>query len=356
MLKSDRSDEFVKNFAGQWLQTRDVESVSIDARVILARDAGTERENRERFENYQRLNREIDEAEKARDEAKVAALREEMNVLRSKFRGQRRIEFGGSLRTAMRREAELYFRHLLREDRSVLELVQTNSTFLNGELARHYGIDGIDGDHMRLVQLSQDSLRGGVLTMGSVLAVTSNPTRTSPVKRGLFVLDNLLGTPPPPAPPNNPSLEVSEKTADGRELTLREALAIHREKPLCSSCHNRMDPLGLALENFNALGAWRDKELGQPIPSVAGQLVTGEKFADVRELKQLLITARREDYFRCITEKLMTYALGRGPQPSDTTAVDAIVADLEKSGGRFSTLITGIIESVPFQKRQRTTP
>lgn len=356
MLKSDRSDEFVKNFAGQWLQTRDVESVSIDARAVLSRDSGTEKEMRERFENFRRLNREIDEAEKARDEAKVAALREEMNVLRSKFRGQRRIEFGGSLRTAMRREAEIYFRHLLREDRSVLELVQTNSTFLNSELARHYGIEGVDGDHMRLVELPQDSLRGGVMTMGSVLAVTSNPTRTSPVKRGLFVLDNLLGTPPPPAPPNIPSLEVSEKTADGRELTLREALAIHREKPLCSSCHNRMDPLGLALENFNALGAWRDQELGQPIPSVAGQLVTGEKFADVRELKQLLVTARREDYYRCITEKLMTYALGRGPQPSDITTVDAIVADLEKSGGRFSTLITGIIESAPFQKRQRTTP
>jgi hypothetical protein len=311
---------------------------------------------RERFENYQRLNREIDEAEKARDEAKVSALREEMDILRSKFRGQRRIEFGGSLRSAMRREAEMHFRHLLRADRSVLELVQTNSTFLNGELARHYGIEGVDGDHMRLVQLPQDSLRGGVLTMGSVLAVTSNPTRTSPVKRGLFVLDNLLGTPPPPAPPNIPSLEVSEKTADGRELTLREALAIHREKPLCSSCHNRMDPLGLALENFNALGAWREQELGQPIPPVAGQLVTGEEFADVRELKQLLVTARREDYFRCITEKLMTYALGRGPQPSDITTVDAIVADLEESGGKFSTLITGIIRSAPFQKRQRTTP
>ena len=356
MLESDRSDEFVRNFSGQWLQTRDVESVSIDARVVQSRDAGTEQEMRERFEHYRRLNREIDKAEKARDEARVATLREEMEALRSKFRGQRRIEFGGSLRSAMRREAEMLFRHLLREDRSVLELVDTRATFLNGELARHYGIGGVDGDHMRLVELPPDSPRGGVLTMGSVLAVTSNPTRTSPVKRGLFILDNILGTPPPPAPPNIPSLEASEKTADGKELSLREALALHREKPLCSSCHNRMDPLGLALENFNALGAWRERELGQEIPPVAGRLVTGEEFSDVRELKQLLVTARRQDYYRCITEKLLTYALGRGPQPSDITTVDAIVAELEESGGKFSTLLTGIIGSAPFQQRQRTSP
>ncbi len=356
MREDGRSDEFVKNFAGQWLQARDVEGVSIDARTVLARDSGTERENRERFENFRRLNREIDEAEKARDQTKLAALKEEMTTLRSKFRGQRRIEFSGSLRSAMKREAEMLFRHLLREDRSVLELVDNDSTFLNEELANHYGVPGVQGGDMRLVKLPPDSPRGGVITMGSVLAVTSNPTRTSPVKRGIFILDNLLGTPPPPAPPNIPSLEASEKGANGEELTLREALALHREKPLCASCHNRMDPLGLALENFNALGAWRDKELGQPIPSVAGQLITGEKFADVKELKHLLVTSRREDYYRCITEKLLTYALGRGPEPCDITTVDAIVEGLERSGGQFSTLITGIIESAAFQKRQLTTP
>jgi hypothetical protein len=356
MLADGRSDELVRNFAGQWLQARDVESVSIDARVVLARDAGTDRETRERFERFQRLNREIDQAERARDEAKVATLREEMNALRARFRGQRRVEFGGSLRTAMRREAELLFRHLLREDRSVLELVQTDSTFLNEELARHYNIPGVHGGEMRLVKLPPDSPRGGVMTMGSVLAVTSNPTRTSPVKRGLFILENLLGTPPPPAPPDIPSLEASEKGADGEELTLREALAAHREQALCSSCHNRMDPLGLALENFNAMGLWRDQERGQPLPPAGGRLVTGEEFADVRELKQLLVTARREDYYRCLTEKLLTYAIGRGPEPCDITTVDAIVEKLERSGGRFSTLITGIIESAPFQKRQRSTP
>ncbi|MCW1914120.1 DUF1592 domain-containing protein [Luteolibacter sp. GHJ8] len=352
LLKDRRSGEFVENFAGQWLQTRDVEGVSIDARVVLSRDSGTEKEMNERFQTFRRLNREIDEAEKAGDQGKVATLREEMKALRAKFRG-RRIEFGGSLRTAMRREAEMYFEYLLREDRSVLELVDTDSTFLNGELASHYGIPGVEGGDMRLVKLPPDSPRGGVITMGSVLAVTSNPTRTSPVKRGLFILDNILGTPPPPAPPNIPSLEASEKGANGEELSLREALALHREQPLCSSCHNRMDPLGLALENFNAMGLWRDQERGQPLASPEGQLITGEKFADVRELKHLLVTSRRTDYYRCITEKLLTYALGRGPEPCDITTVDAIVEKLEASGGKFSTLITGIIESAPFQKRQR---
>jgi hypothetical protein len=354
MLKDRRSDEFVENFAGQWLQTRDVESVSIDARVVLSRDSGTEKEMNERMQTFRRLNREIDEAEKANNSEKVATLRGEMRALRAKFRGNgRRVEFSGSLRTAMRREAEMYFKYLLREDRSVLDLIDSDSTFLNGELAAHYGIPGVEGGEMRLVKLPPDSPRGGIITMGTVLAVTSNPTRTSPVKRGLFILDNILGTPPPPAPPDIPSLEASEKGANGEELTLREALAMHREKPLCSSCHNRMDPLGLALENFNAMGLWREKERGQPLASPEGQLITGEKFADVRELKRVLVTSRREDYYRCMTEKVLTYALGRGPEPCDITTVDAIVEKMEANGGKFSTLITGIIESAPFQKRQR---
>jgi mono/diheme cytochrome c family protein len=356
MLADGRSDEFVRHFAGQWMQARDVEGVSIDARVVLARDAGTEKENRERFENFRRLNREIDAADKAGDAAKLAALREEMAALRARFRGQGRIEFGGSLRHAMRRELELLFRHVLREDRSVLELVDNPATFLNEELARHYGIPGVSGGEMRLVELPPDSPRGGVLTMGSVLAVTSNPTRTSPVKRGVFILDNILGTPPPPAPPDVPSLEEAGTGQDGEELALREALALHREKPLCSSCHDRMDPLGLAFENFNALGAWRDQELGRPLPPVEGRLVTGETFSSVQELKRLLVTERRQDYYRCLTEKVLTYALGRGPEPCDTTTVDEIVGRLEESGGRFSTLLTGIIESPAFQKRRRTTP
>ena len=256
----------------------------------------------------------------------------------------------------MRREAEMLFRHLLQEDRSVLELISNNKTFLNEDLARHYDIPGVDGDDMRLVDLPPDSPRGGVLTMGTVLAVTSNPTRTSPVKRGLFILDNILGTPPPPAPPNIPSLEASEKSSDGRELSMREALALHSSSPLCASCHNRMDPLGFAFENFNAMGLWREKDRGEPLPPASGKLVTGEPFADVRALKQLIVTSRRSDYYRCLTEKMLTYAIGRGPQPCDIQAVDTIVDRLDQTGGQFSTLILGIVESPPFQKRQRSIP
>jgi hypothetical protein len=192
--------------------------------------------------------------------------------------------------------------------------------------------------------------------MGTVLAVTSNPTRTSPVKRGLFILDNILGTPPPPAPPNIPSLEASEKSSDGRELSMREALAQHSSSPLCASCHNRMDPLGFAFENFNAMGLWREKDRGEPLPPASGKLVTGEPFADVRALKQLIVTSRRADYYRCLTEKMLTYAIGRGPQPCDIQAVDTIVNQLEATDGKFSTLILGIVESPPFQKRQRSLP
>jgi hypothetical protein len=357
MLRDNRSDKLVENFAGQWLQTRDVESVSIDARIVQARDIGQEKDMRGRFELRQRLNQAIDEAEKAHDTEKLASLRKELEELRAKFSNRgRRIEFGGSLRRTMRREAELMFRHLLREDRSVLELIDNDSTFLNDELASHYGIPDVRGGEMRLVKLPPDSPRGGIITMGTVLAVTSNPTRTSPVKRGLFILDNILGTPPPPPPPNIPSLEASEKTSDGSNLTLREALALHREQPLCSSCHNRMDPLGLALENFNAMGSWREMDQGMPLEPPAGKLITGEPFADVRELKRLLVTARRTDYYTCLTEKLLTYALGRGPEPCDIPTVEAIVNKLEQTNGRFSSLIMGIIESPAFQKRQRTTP
>ncbi len=357
MVSSDRSSEFVKNFAGQWLQTRDVESVSIDARVVLARDSGSEKDMRERFETRQRLNREIDDAEKNHDEVKLAALRKEMEAFRAKFsNGGRRIEFSGSLRSAMRKEAEMLFAHLLRTDGSVLSLVDNDSTFLNNELADYYGIPGVEGGDMRLVKLPADSPRGGVLTMGTVLAVTSNPTRTSPVKRGLFILDNILGTPPPPPPPNIPSLEASEKGHDGSERSLREALALHREAPLCSSCHDRMDPLGLAMENFNAMGRWRDKELGLDLGSPAGKLITGEQFADVKQLKHLIVTARRDDYYRCLVEKTMTYALGRGPQPCDITTQDQLVENLKQTDGKFSSLINGIIESAPFQRRHRELP
>ena len=190
--------------------------------------------------------------------------------------------------------------------------------------------------------------------MGSVLMVTSNPTRTSPVKRGLFVLDNFLGSPPPPAPPNIPSLDAAADTVAGRTATLREQLEIHRENPSCSSCHNRMDPIGLAFENFNALGMWRDKESDQPV-NAAGKLVTGEPFNGVSELKRILVTEHRREVYACLTEKLLTYALGRGVEYYDVETVDQIVAKMEADGGRFSALLAGVIESAPFQRRRDAT-
>jgi hypothetical protein len=249
----------------------------------------------------------------------------------------------------MRQETEKYFEYVVREDRSVLELVDSDYTFLNERLAKHYGIPEVTGDEIRLVKLPSDSVRGGILTQGTVLAVTSNPTRTSPVKRGLFVLDNILGTPPPPPPPDIPPLEDAAKAVTGREPSLRETLELHRSQPLCHSCHNRMDPLGLALENFNAMGMWREKERDQPIDST-GTLITGEPFQTTRQLKQILAANHSDAFYRCLTEKLMTYAIGRGLDHRDTETVDQIVAKLEETNGRFSALLAGIINSAPFQK------
>jgi hypothetical protein len=245
-------------------------------------------------------------------------------------------------------EADKVFAHIARGDRSVLELIDADYTFLNERLAKHYGITGVSGNEMRLVKLDAESPRGGVLTMGAPLIVTSNPTRTSPVKRGLFILDNILGMPPPPPPPDIPNLEDSDKELKGSG---REILELHRSKPLCHSCHNRMDPLGFALENFNALGMWREKERGLPIDAT-GSLVTGEQFKDVREVKKVLATNHRESFYRCLTEKMLIYALGRGLEYYDVETVDQIVERLNRENGRFSVLLSGIVESAPFQKRR----
>jgi hypothetical protein len=271
-------------------------------------------------------------------------------MFRGRFFGPR-VEFDRDLRLAMRRETEMLVGHVLREDKSVLELIDSNYTFLNERLAQHYGIKDVTGRDMRKVELPADSPRGGILTHGSVLTVTSNPTRTSPVKRGLFILENIVGSPPPPPPEAVPDLEDSEKEFKDRQPTLREVLEVHRRNALCSSCHTRMDPLGLALENFNALGMWREKERGQAIDTV-GELITGEPFKNVRDLKKIIRDNRRSDYYRCLTEKLLTYALGRGLEDYDVEAVDRIVERLEKEDGRMSALITGIVESAPFQKRR----
>jgi hypothetical protein len=184
--------------------------------------------------------------------------------------------------------------------------------------------------------------------------VTSNPTRTSPVKRGLFILDNILGTPSPPAPPNVPDLEDVEREFQDRPPTMREAMEAHRADALCRSCHSRMDPLGLALENFNALGLLRETERDQPIDA-SGQLITGESFNDIRELKRILANERRLDFYRCLTEKLLTYALGRGLEYYDAHAVDQIVDRLEQADGRSSALLMGIVQSAPFQNRRNQT-
>jgi len=308
MLKDGKSQGLVKNFVGQWLQARDIETVPINAKVILGILGGPNN---------------------------VAAP----------------VDFNGPIRKAMHRETEMYFDHVMREDRSVLEFLDSDYTYLNELLAKHYGIPDVTGDEMRLVKLPPDSPRGGLLTQGTVLAVTSNPTRTSPVKRGLFILDNFLGAPPPPPPPNIPALEDAKLKNTDHEPTLREMQEAHRANPLCASCHSRMDPLGLALENFNAMGNWRDKDNKQPIDST-GELATGEKFKNIQELKHILAHDRQLDFYRCLTEKLLTYALGRGLESYDVETVDQIVDQLAQQNGRFSVLLTGVINSAPFQKQR----
>ena len=346
MLKDRRSNAFVQDFVGQWLRTRDIQTIPLEARSVLAReekfDPGAARD-RERF-------RELNDKP---DDQLTPAEREEMQQIRAKFRRLNRqplrAEMDDELRLAMRLETEKTFDYLLRNDRSLLELIDSDYTFLNERLAKHYGIPDVSGDEMRLVKLPADSPRGGILTQGSVLGVTSNPTRTSPVKRGLFILDNILGTPPPPPPPNIPILEDAAKGLTNHVPTLRETLALHRENVLCASCHNRMDPLGLALENFNALGMWRTQEFGEPIDAT-GTLITGENFNNIRELKHILVTKHAEDFYTTVTEKLLIYALGRGLEYYDVETVDQIVARIEKADGRVSALIAGVVDSAPFQK------
>ena len=344
MLKDSRSDAFIRNFTGQWLRARDIESVPIEARFVLSREEKFDAEMTQNRRRFRELNDKSDEQLTPEE-------REELRQIRSTFRGRRqpRVELSGELRYAMRIETEKSFEHVLRENRSLLELLDSDYTFLNERLAKHYGITNVQGDEIRLVKLPPESPRGGILTQGTMLGVTSNPTRTSPVKRGVFILENVLGTPPPPPPPDIPPLEDATKGITNRAPSLRETLAKHREEPMCSSCHNRMDPLGLAFENFNAMGMWRDAEYGDPIDAT-GKLVTGEEFTSVRELKQILVKTHYKDFYRTVAEKLLTYALGRGLEYYDVESVDQIVAKIEKSGGLPSALMAGVVESAPFQK------
>lgn len=339
MLKHPRGGDFVRNFAGQWLRTRDVTQISIDPIVVLGYQAEFEK-MREQFRDR-------------RARPTTRELSPEDKALRDRFRELRSISdrFNEELRRSIRRETEMSVEHLAKENGSLLDLIDCDYTFLNEKLAELYGIPDVRGPEMRKVKLPEGSPRGGVLTQASMLLVTSNPTRTSPVKRGLFILDNILGTPSPPAPPDVPELEAAAKAFAGREPSLRELLAAHREKAICTSCHARMDPLGLALENFNALGMWREKEKDQPIDA-AGELISGEKFNDIRELKKILCEHHAEDFFRCVTQKMLTFALGRGLDYQDEHHVDLIVEKLSASGGKFNDLIYGVVESSPFQRQR----
>jgi mono/diheme cytochrome c family protein len=262
-------------------------------------------------------------------------------------------DFDESLRRAMRMETELFFQEIMHKDLSVLLFLDSDFTFLNERIAKHYGIGGVRGSEFRRVTL-QPGRRGGVLTQGSVLTVTSNPTRTSPVKRGKWVLEQILGAPPPPPPPGADSF--SEETAAAVNLTMHQKMAQHRRDPNCAVCHQKMDALGLALENYDGVGAWRERDAGVKIDP-SGTLPGGRSFRNPAQLKKLLLE-QKEDFCRCLTEKMLTFALGRGLEYADTPAVETIVRSLEKSGYRFSALVLGIVQSEPFRKRrgERMTP
>ncbi len=290
MLRDPKARALVENFSGQWLQTRNLKLANPD-------------------------------------------------------RG-RYGKFDEPLRRAMEKEVEHFFAAIVHDDRPISDFLHADYTFLNERLAKHYGIEGVTGDQFRRVSLT-DPRRGGVVTMASTLTVTSNPTRTSPVKRGKWILEEILGMPPPPPPPN-----VADLADDKKEMargTLRVRMEQHRADPNCASCHARMDPLGFGLENFDAIGSWRDQDGKFPVDA-SGTLPDGRSFTGPAELKAVLLT-KIKPFSRCLTEKLMTYALGRGLEYPDRCAVEKIADSVLADGGRFSKLISAIVHSDPFQKR-----
>ena len=287
MVADPRSGALVENFAGQWLQIRNLAGVTPDPVKFPTFDDG--------------------------------------------------------LRAAMKRETELFFEAVMKEDRSIFELIDSDFTYLNDRLARHYGIDGVSGPGFRRVSLAKGSGRGGVLTHASILTITSNPTRTSPVNRGKWILEEILGTPPPPPPPDVGELEENEEAITSG--TLRERLEKHRAKTECATCHSKMDPLGFALENFDGIGAWRDLDGNFPIDP-SGELPTGETINGPEGLKKVLKS--RETFIRTLAEKMLTFALGRGLEYFDKCAVDDICKDLKANGHRFSALLSGVVNSKPF--------
>ena len=290
MLRDPKAAALVENFAGQWLQFRNIDVVRPDL---------------ERFP-----------------------------------------QFDDGLRLAMRRETELFLEDVVRKDRSILDLLTAKDTFVNERLARFYGIPGVTGPEFRRVDVSKTARGGGILSQASVLTVSSYSTRTSPVLRGKWVLENLLNAPPPAPPPGVPPLDEAKA---GQTASLRMQMEEHRKSPVCASCHSRMDPLGFGLENFNAIGAWRTEDGKFPVDAT-GTLPDGRKFNSPEELKQLL-KQDRDVFARAVTEKLLTYALGRGLERYDRPTVAAIVAQLPAKDYRFSALVTGIVNSLPFQKK-----
>ena len=295
MLADERATAFVENFAGQWLYLRNLDAV-VPVQSVFP-------------------------------------------------------DFDDTLRQSLKRETELFFASIVQEDRSALELLRADYTFVNERVARLYGLPNIKGNHFRRVTWPDDSPRRGLLGHGSILTVTSYPDRTSPVVRGKWILENLLGTPPPAPPPDVPDLKDQGST--GRTLTIRERLAEHRDNPTCASCHALMDPLGFALENFDAVGVWRAIDETGAVIDASGTLPDGTAFAGVDELRTAL---EHSDLFvQTLAEKLLTYGLGRGVEAYDRPAVRAIVRAAAASDYRFSALITGVVQSPPFQMRRAGT-
>ena len=293
MLADPRSEALVTNFAGQWLYLRNLAAVSPNARQFP--------------------------------------------------------DFDDNLRQAFRRETELFFQSIVREDHNVLDLLTADYTFLNQRLARHYGIPNVYGDRFRRVSLAQNSERRGLLAHGSILTVTAYATRTSPVLRGNWILGNLLGIQVPPPPPNVPALEENDTSA--RVLSMRERMGQHRANPVCASCHNLMDPIGLATENFDAIGRWRIRDGSGATIDASGSLPGGASFDGMAGLRQALLD-RPELFTSTLTEKLLTYALGRGLEYYDAAAVRKIRQDAARNDNRFSRIILGIVNSTPFQMRR----
>ena len=295
MLADARADALVRNFAGQWLYIRNVRGVLPDSNVFP--------------------------------------------------------DFDDNLRQALQREVELFFGSIVREDRSLLDLLRADYTFVNERLARHYGIPHVYGSRFRRVTVTQDA-RKGLLGKGAILAVTSNANRTSPVKRGKWILENLVGIPPAPPPPDVPPLPEDDDTA--RPLTMRERMEAHRASPVCASCHKVMDPLGFALENFDAVGAWRDRD-GATAIDPSGPFWDGTQLSGASALRDTLL-ARPTVFVQTTTEKLLTYALGRGLAAPDMPAVRRIMRESAGQDSRFSSIVLGIVTSTPFQMRARATP